>query len=136
MYRSQIKNVIQTFVYPRPFLSNQFFFILIILFNSYTLIFSNSLTKKQAMKSHKTSSSTRFSPILSPLPLPQHLDVQPPTYHKIPPVLWLSHARRQNILLRYRGTSPWILRRAVQQVFYYERWPVSAFVIAGSRLPS
>ena len=33
------------------------------------------------MKSHKTSSSTRFSPILSPLPLPQHLDVQPPTYH-------------------------------------------------------
>lgn len=30
------------------------------------------------MKSHKTSSSTRFSSILSPLPLPQHLDVQPP----------------------------------------------------------
>lgn len=41
------------------------------------------------MKSHKTSSSTRFSPIFSPLPLPQHLDVQPPTYHKIPPVFCL-----------------------------------------------
>ena len=37
--------------------------------------------KKQATKSHKTFSSTRFSPTLSPLPIPQHLDVQPPTYH-------------------------------------------------------
>ena len=51
------------------------------------------------MKSHKTSSSTRFSPILSPLPLPQHLDVQPPTYHKIPPVFRPPSTRRQNIPL-------------------------------------
>ena len=44
------------------------------------------------MKSHKPSSSTRFSPMLSPLSLPQHPDVQPPTYHKIPPVFQLPGA--------------------------------------------
>ena len=48
--------------------------------------------KKQATKSHKTFSSTRFSPMLSPLSLPQHPDVQPPTYHKIPPVFQLPGA--------------------------------------------
>ena len=47
-----------------------------------------------------------FLPILSPLPLPQHLDVQPPTYYKIPPAFRPPSTRRQNTPLRYRGTSP------------------------------
>ena len=52
------------------------------------------------MKSHKTSSSTCFLPVLSPLPLPQHLDVQPPTYHKIPPVFQLPGAGRRWVCIR------------------------------------
>ena len=47
-----------------------------------------------------------------------------------------SRSRRQNIPLRYRGTSPWTLRIIELQVFYYERWQASASVIAESHLPS
>lgn len=90
------------------------------LFTPHTLIFSNSIIKKEAMKSHKTSSSTRFSPILSPLPLPQHLDVQPPTYHKIPPAFRPPSTRRQSTLLHFREKTPSSPHIIVPQVSYYE----------------
>ena len=88
------------------------------------------------MKSHKPSSSTRFSPILSPLPLPQHLDVQPPTYHKIPPVLWLSHARRQSIPLRSPERTPCTHHITEPPVSYCAKWWESAYSAVRWRLPS
>ena len=93
------------------------------LFTPHTLIFSNSIIKKEAMKSHKTSSSTRFSPILSPLPLPQHLDVQPPTYHKIPPAFRPPSTRRQSIPLHSQGRIPSSRHKAVPPVFYCVQVP-------------
>lgn len=93
------------------------------LFTPHTLIFSNSIIKKEAMKSHKTSSSPRFSPILSPLPLPQHLDVQPPTYHKIPPAFRPPSTRRQNIPLRSQEKILSSRRKAGPPVFYCGQVP-------------
>lgn len=75
------------------------------------------------MKSHKTSSSAHFLPILSPLPLPQHLDVQPPTYYKIPPAFRPPSTRRQSIPLRSQGRIPSSHRRAVLPVFYCAQVP-------------
>lgn len=95
------------------------------LFTPHTLIFSNSIIKKEAMKSHKTSSSTRFSPILSPLPLPQHLDVQPPTYHKIPPVFRPPSTRIRNILPHSLEKIRAARCRAVRPAFYCARAPAS-----------
>ena len=105
------------------------------LFTPHTLIFSNSIIKKEAMKSHKTSSSTRFSPILSPLPLPQHLDVQPPTYHKIPPAFRPPSTRRQNILLHCSGKIPSSLRKAVPPASYCGPESASVYSAAESHWP-
>ena len=71
------------------------------------------------MKSHKTSSSAHFLPILSPLLLPQHLDVQPPTYYKIPAAFRPPSTMKQNIQQHYLEKIPSSRRKAVQQVSYY-----------------
>ena len=71
------------------------------------------------MKSHKTSSSAHFLPILSPLPLPQHLDVQPPTYYKIPPAFRPPSTRRRNIQRHCSGRIPSFPRKAALPMSYY-----------------
>ena len=64
------------------------------------------------MKSHKTSSSAHFLPILSPLLLPQHLDVQPPTYYKIPAAFRPPSTMKQNIQQHYLEKIPSSRRKA------------------------